>query len=86
LTFHEHPETFTGQENQTFIGTVGREGEDYVFDAERALADFSCLGTGFSAQSTFFATSAAFHRGWHRRRRGAASPFPRSICRRLLDL
>ena len=47
LTFHEHPETFTGQENQTFIGTVGREGEDYVFDAERALADFSLPGNRF---------------------------------------
>ena len=40
-------ETFTGQENQTFIGTVRREGEDYAFDAERALADFSLPGNRF---------------------------------------
>jgi hypothetical protein len=42
---HSHPEVFTGQENQTFIGEV-RVGssEAYDFVVERALADFSITG------------------------------------------
>jgi len=44
LTFHEHAETFTGQENHTFIGTVSAAGDDYDFAVEKALADFSLAG------------------------------------------
>ena len=47
LTFHEHPETFTGQENHTFIGTVSGQSDDCVFDIEKALADFSLPGNRF---------------------------------------
>jgi len=47
LTVHSHPETFTGQENRTIIGTVeppGDAGGAIRFRAERALADWSLPG------------------------------------------
>ena len=45
LTVHSHPEVFTGQENQTFLGEVGvGSSEAYDFVVERALADFSITG------------------------------------------
>jgi hypothetical protein len=44
LTFHAHPESFTGQENHTFVGTVRVDAGTYVFDVERVLGDFSLAG------------------------------------------
>jgi hypothetical protein len=44
VTFHAHPESFTGQENHTFVGAVRAEGEEYIFDVERVLGDFSIVG------------------------------------------
>jgi hypothetical protein len=48
LTMHAHPETFTGQENRTIIGTVEvptDSGGAVRFIAERALADWSLAGS-----------------------------------------
>ena len=53
MTFHAHPETFTGQENHTFLGTVQREQDDYVFAVERALAGFSLAGNRVSRSVHF---------------------------------
>jgi len=48
LTLHAHPERFTGQENRTIVGEVGRPlvagGGEVRFRAERALADWSVAG------------------------------------------
>jgi len=47
LTMHAHPESFTGQENRTFVGTVeavDSGGGTVRFHAERALADWSLSG------------------------------------------
>jgi hypothetical protein len=47
LTMHAHPETFTGQENRTIIGSLdalGPGGGTLRFRAERALADWSLSG------------------------------------------
>ncbi|MHB1891143.1 MAG: pyridoxamine 5'-phosphate oxidase family protein [Acidimicrobiales bacterium] len=46
LTFHHHPEAFTGQENRTFVGKLAAAGEPraFHFEVERALADWSLSG------------------------------------------
>lgn len=45
VTFHAHPESFTGQENHTFVGSVRTDGDaSYLFDVERVLGDFSLAG------------------------------------------
>jgi hypothetical protein len=44
LTFHTHPEAFTGQENRTLIGTVTPAGDGVTMRVERALADWSLAG------------------------------------------
>jgi hypothetical protein len=44
VTFHAHPESFTGQENHTFVGTVRTDGGECIFDVERVLGDFSLIG------------------------------------------
>jgi hypothetical protein len=44
VTFHAHPESFKAQENHTFVGTVRAYGEEYTFEVERALGDFSLAG------------------------------------------
>jgi hypothetical protein len=46
LTFHGHPEEFTGQENRSFIGTLSLQPSSsvFVFRVERALADWSLAG------------------------------------------
>jgi hypothetical protein len=50
LTFHGHPEVFTGQENHTFVGTVTASerttdgGTTATMHVERALADWSIVG------------------------------------------
>jgi hypothetical protein len=42
ITFHTHPERFTGQENAVFTGSVSPlERGKAVFEVERALGDFS---------------------------------------------
>lgn len=41
LTFHTHPEVFTGQENLVFVGSVSANGQ---FRVERQLADWSLKG------------------------------------------
>jgi hypothetical protein len=44
VTFHAHPESFTGQENHTFVGAVRAVGGEYIFDVDRVLGDFSLVG------------------------------------------
>jgi hypothetical protein len=44
VTFHAHPESFTGQENHTFVGAVRADGGEYIFDVDRVLGDFSLVG------------------------------------------
>lgn len=56
LTFHDHQEVFTGQENHTFIGTVTSEGGDCVFAVEKALAGFSLAGSRFK-RTVYFLNS-----------------------------
>jgi hypothetical protein len=53
LTLHGHPDSFTGQENHTFIGRfeAGEHGPRFVVD--RALADWSLAGN-FLARATAF--------------------------------
>ena len=42
ITFHTHPERFTGQENAVFVGTVSPlDDGTAVFEVERVLGDFS---------------------------------------------
>jgi len=53
LTFHAHPESFTGQENHTFVGEVHASGEDYRFDVERVLGDFSLAGNRLVSNLNF---------------------------------
>ena len=42
ITFHDHADTFTGQENRTFVGRLSPE--DGTFVVERALAHWSLAG------------------------------------------
>jgi hypothetical protein len=44
VTFHAHPESFTSQENHTFVGAVRADGGEYIFDVDRVLGDFSLVG------------------------------------------
>ncbi len=49
LTFHGHPEVFTGQENRTFVGSLGSPDPNggaglYRFAGTRVLADWSKAG------------------------------------------
>jgi hypothetical protein len=44
LTFHQHPEAFTGQENRTFLGQIAITGGEGLFRVERLLADWSLAG------------------------------------------
>lgn len=45
LTFHTHPEVFTGQENRLFAGEVAPGGDGAIFRVERAIADWSLNGS-----------------------------------------
>lgn len=57
LTMHTHPESFTGQENRTIVGTVTEAGDATVrFRAERALADWSIAGGKALVALRFLAT------------------------------
>lgn len=51
LTFHTHPEVFTGQENMIFVGEMGG---DKLFRVERRLGDFSLPPKGLKALTSFF--------------------------------
>jgi hypothetical protein len=44
LTFHSHPEVFTGQENRLFAGEVQPDGDGALFRVERPIADWSLHG------------------------------------------
>lgn len=45
LTFHAHPERFTGQQNCVFIGEISGDGALAHFRVERRLADWSLSGS-----------------------------------------
>ena len=54
MTFHDHPEVFTGQENRTFIGTISATtGGSILFSVERALADWSLPGNRLKMAAGF---------------------------------
>ena len=53
LTFHTHPEVFTGQENAVFVGNVSSSGNTAIFKVERQLADWSLAGTGIKQMLAF---------------------------------
>jgi hypothetical protein len=55
LTFHTHPEEFTGQENRTFVGEITSDGLDGTFRVERQLADVSLAGNKVVRTLGFFA-------------------------------
>jgi hypothetical protein len=44
LTFHYHPEIFTGQENMSFIGTAQQNGTTVSFAVKRRIGDWSAGG------------------------------------------
>jgi hypothetical protein len=44
MTFHDHPEVFTGQENRTFTGEATPTPEGVAFKVEKAIADWSLPG------------------------------------------
>lgn len=44
LTLHGHPERFTGQENHTFVGVLGRDEGGLQLRVDRALGDWSLAG------------------------------------------
>lgn len=47
LTFHQHPDRFTGQENMLFIGRITRtDGTHVQFQVERRAVDWSGGGAG----------------------------------------
>ncbi len=48
LTFHAHPEVFTGQENRVFVGQVTRDAQGVRFVVERQVADWSLGGNALS--------------------------------------
>jgi hypothetical protein len=55
LTFHAHPQIFSGQENRTFLGSVTRQGDNAIrFTVERPLADWSLAGSRVGAALAFF--------------------------------
>lgn len=55
LTFHTHPQVFSGQENRSFLGhAVPREHDTVDFVVERSLADWSLVGSRLQAGLEFF--------------------------------
>ena len=44
LTFHYHPEVFTGQENMMFVGTTRQDGTAVSFTVKRRIGDWSAGG------------------------------------------
>jgi hypothetical protein len=58
LTFHRHPESFNGQENKSFAGTIHADGR---FVVERRIVDWS--GGGGGALSKVFAAFSFLNAG-----------------------
>ncbi|HEX4218146.1 MAG TPA: hypothetical protein VHZ02_07255 [Acidimicrobiales bacterium] len=61
VTFHDHADTFTGQENRTFVGRLSPD--DGTFVVERALAHWSLAGGRPGVAKEFLAS------GWRLRGR-----------------
>jgi hypothetical protein len=57
LTFHAHPEQFTGQQNAAFVGTATPTADGVHVRVDRALADFSLPTGRFGQLRTFLASS-----------------------------
>jgi hypothetical protein len=53
LTFHTHPELFTGQQNLVFVGQVQQEADGCIFSVERQLGDWSLVGSRLKATWDF---------------------------------
>ena len=53
LTFHAHPEVFTGQENRVFVGQVASDGQGVRFVVERQVADWSLGGNTLTRMWSF---------------------------------
>jgi hypothetical protein len=56
LTFHSHPEVFTGQQNGAFVGTATPTADGVHVRVDRALADFSLPTGRFSQMRTFLSS------------------------------
>ncbi|NUR95140.1 MAG: hemerythrin [Kribbellaceae bacterium] len=59
LTFHEHPEVFTGQQNAVFVGTAAPVAGGVHVRVDRALADFSLPPGRFTQVRKFLASGRA---------------------------
>ncbi len=76
LTFHSHPEQFTGQENMVFVGQVAGSNSEAAFTVDHCPGDWSLPPKGLGVMFSFFGN------GWklrHRineevRRRGQSLP------------
>jgi hypothetical protein len=53
LTFHTHPEVFTGQQNMVFVGQIRHDAQGYLFVVERQLGDFSLAGSKLQSTWSF---------------------------------
>lgn len=53
LTFHSHPEKFTGQENHSFVGNISAAGPEGAFCVDRLLPDVSFTGSRLTAALGF---------------------------------
>ncbi len=53
LTFHSHPEVFTGQQNMVFVGQARPTGSRVLFSVERQLGDWSLAGSQWQAMLSF---------------------------------
>lgn len=54
LTFHAHPEVFTGQQNLVLVGHVQPAAAGYLFAVERQLGDWSITGSRLQAAWDFW--------------------------------
>jgi hypothetical protein len=54
LTFHTHPEVFTGQQNLVFVGHVQPGAAGHRFAVQRQLGDWSLAGSRLQATWDFF--------------------------------
>jgi hypothetical protein len=66
LTFHSHPEKFTGQENMVFVGQVSSNGETASFAVDHCPGDWSLPPKGLAVVPAFFGN------GWKLRHRISA--------------
>ena len=53
LTFHSHPEVFTGQENRLFVGEVVLDGDGALFRVGHPVADWSLHGSSLQTMWRF---------------------------------